>query len=239
MVPSEYINENRSEHLITIEDKRFQNGKEQVQVSHVLISVTTGPSTREMMADKAALFAEDASTEGFTAMAERDGYSVEETAEFTEEGSFVPGFGRNFGIVNFAFTNELNEVSDYMETDKGFAVFMLTGVNPEGAKPLDEVKAIVTNRAKMEKAKEKGKAFPAEFESKMDDNNNWSDVAKSDDAQIVRFDSTADFKIRTSVKKVGYNPEFNATAFSLNENPRGVFIIIFDINFLFTSILPT
>jgi peptidyl-prolyl cis-trans isomerase D len=205
-------------HLILIEDKRIEKGKEQVQVSHVLISVTTGPSTREGMADKAALFAEDGSTEGFNAMAERDGYTVEETTEFAEEGTFVPGFGRNFGIVNFAFTNELNGVSDYMETENGFAVFMLTGINPEGAKPLEEVKVIVTNRAKMEKAKEKGKAFASEFESKINADNDWSNVAKSDGAQIVRYDSTADFKIRTSVPKIGYNPDFNATAFSLKVN---------------------
>ena len=205
-------------HLILIEDHRIENGAKQAKVSHILISVTTGPSTREAMADKAALFAEDASTEGFISVAEREGYTVEETAEFTEEGSFVPGFGRNFGIVNFAFTNELNTVSDYMETDKGFAVFMLTGVNPEGAKPLEEVKTIVTNRAKLEKSKEKGKAFASEFESKINENSNWADIANSDESQTVRFDSTAEFKIRTSVRKVGFNPEFNAVAFSLKEN---------------------
>jgi len=205
-------------HLILVEDKRVEVGKEQVQASHVLITVTTGPSTREAMADNAALFAEDASTEGFALVAERENYTIEETTEFLEEGYFVPGFGRHFGIVNFAFTNELNVVSDYMETDKGFVVFMVTGINPEGAKPLDEVKTIVTNRAKMEKTKDLGKTFASEFESKLSANDNWATLVKSEESQTVIFDSTADFKIRTSVRKIGYNPDFNAVAFSLNEN---------------------
>ena len=205
-------------HLILIEDNRVEKGKEQVQVSHVLMSVTTGPSTREMKADKAALFAEDAATEGFANAAEKSNYSIEETAEFTEEGSFVPGFGRNFGIVNFAFTSNLNDVSDYMETDKDFAVFMLTTINPEGAKPFEEVKIIVTNRAKLEKSKEKGREFAAGFKSKMTENNNWSKIAASDASEIVKFDSTDAFKIRTSVPKLGYNPDFNAIAFSLKKD---------------------
>jgi len=220
-------------HLIRIEDKRIEKGKEQVQASHILITVTTGPSTREAMADKAALFAEDAGTEGFTPVAERENYTVDETAEFPEEGYFVPGFGRHFGIVNFAFTNELNAVSDYMETDKGFVVFMVTGINPEGAKPLEEVKTIVTNRAKMEKSKELANTFASEFKSKINENINWATLAKSDASQTVRFDSTANFKIRTSVRKVGFNPEFNASAFSLNkgqisdpvETNRGVYYL--------------
>ena len=205
-------------HLILIEDKKIEKGKEQVQVSHILISVTTGPSTRERMADNAALFAEDAATEGFALIAEKETYTIEETAEFTEEGSFIPGFGRNFGIVNFAFTGNLNDISDYMETDKGFAVFMLTSINPEGAKPFEEVKTIVTNRAKLEKSKEKGREFASGYLIKIKDQSNWSEIAESDDSKIIRFDSTTTFKIRTSVPKLGYNPDFNAVAFSLKKD---------------------
>lgn len=204
-------------HLILIEDHRMESGKEQAKVSHILISVTTGPSTREAQADKAALFAEDAKNEGFTTVAEKNNYTVEETAEFMEEGNFIPGFGRNYGIVNFAFTHELNDVSDYMETEKGFAVFMLTSITPEGAKPLEEVKTIVTNRAKMDKAKEKAKEFASGFESKIISSNNWQELAKSDESQTVGYDSTAEFKIRTSVRKVGFSPDFNSVAFSLNK----------------------
>ena len=205
-------------HLILIEDKKIEKGKEQVQVSHILISVTTGPSTRERMADNAALFAEDAATEGFALIAEKETYTIEETAEFTEEGSFIPGFGRNFGIVNFAFTGNLNDISDYMETDKGFAVFMLTSINPEGAKPFEEVKTIVTNRAKLEKSKEKGREFASGYVTKIQENNIWLEIAESDDSKIIRFDSTTTFKIRASVPKLGYNPDFNAVAFSLKKD---------------------
>jgi parvulin-like peptidyl-prolyl isomerase len=205
-------------HLILIEDKRIEKGKEQAQVSHILVSVTTGPSTRELMADKAALFAEDAATEGFTKIAESNDYTIEETVEFAEEGSFIPGFGRHFGIVNFAFTGNLDDVSDYMETDKGFAVFMLTGINPEGAKPLEEVKAIVTSRTKLDKAKEKGKEFATGFETKIKGELNWINIAQSDESKIIRFDSTTAFKLNTSVPKIGNNPDFNATALSLNKD---------------------
>ena len=105
-----------------------------------------------------------------------------------------------------------------METDKGFSVFMLTSINPEGAKPFEEVKAIVTNRAKLEKSKEKGREFASGYVTKIQENNIWLEIAESDDSKIIRFDSTTTFKIRASVPKLGYNPDFNAVAFSLKKD---------------------
>ncbi len=212
------IQTNYGYHLIAIEDKRIEDGKEQVKASHILISVTTGPSTREAMADNAALFAEDASTVGFEQTAERDKYEMQETAEFTEEGAFIPGFGRNYSIVNFAFRGVLNDVSDYMETDKGFVVFKLIDIKEGGAKPFEDVKLIVTNRAKLEETKKIAHDFISNIEVKLNEANKIEFSGEGIDRNIVKYDSTNDFKVKATNPKIGYNPDFNAVAFSLNEN---------------------
>jgi len=47
------------QHLIKIEDKRIESGKEQVKVSHILLKISAGPSTREKQESAGAFFAED------------------------------------------------------------------------------------------------------------------------------------------------------------------------------------
>jgi len=205
-------------HIIKVEDKRIKDSKEQVKASHILISVTTGPSTREEMADKAALFSEDAKTKGFDIVAEKEKYKIEETAEITEVGTFIPGFGKSYGIHNFAFTSEINDVSDYMETDKGFAVFKLFEIKPAGPKPLEELEGVVKNRAKLEKAKELTKDYTKKFEPQIKESANWKDVLASDEKDILVYDSTDAFKFRASARKIGYSTDFNAAAFALEKN---------------------
>lgn len=205
-------------HLIKIEDKRREGGKEQVKASHILITITAGPSTREAMADNAALFAEDASTYGFEQTAEKNDLTVEETTEFQEKGDFVPGFGRNYNIVSFAFRSNLNDVSDYMETEKGFTVFKLSEIIEAGPRPFEEVKAILSNRIRMENAKNNAHAYADSLKSIVYASEDWSKIAESDEKQIVKYDSTSELKYRTSVPKIGYSPEFNSAAFAFQVN---------------------
>jgi parvulin-like peptidyl-prolyl isomerase len=205
------------QHLIKIEDKRVQDGKEQVKVSHILLKIAPGPSTREKQESAGAFFAEDARMDGFTEVANRENLEVKQTNYVEEDNQFVPGFGRNFQIYDFAFRNEIGSVSNLIETESGFHIFFLEEIREAGPRSLEEVKTIIESRLKTEKRKEEARNFALALQEKIDQNNSFSQIVQEDEASIVRFDSTADFTIKSSPRGIGLNNVFNATAFSLEE----------------------
>jgi parvulin-like peptidyl-prolyl isomerase len=203
------------QHLIKIEDKRVQDGKEQVKVSHILLKISPGPSTREKQESAAAFFAEDARMDGFTEVTTRESMDVMQTNFVEEDNQFIPGFGRNIQIYDFAFRNEIGSVSNLIETESGFHVFMLDEIREAGPRPLEEVKTIIESRLKNEKRKEQAKNFAVTIQEKIDQNKSFSQIVEEDEQSIVRFDSTAEFTIKASPRGIGLNNTFNATAFSL------------------------
>jgi peptidyl-prolyl cis-trans isomerase D len=203
------------QHLIKIEDKRVKDGKDQVKVSHILLKIVPGPSTREKQESTAAFFAEDARMDGFTEVSNRENLEVKQTNFVEEDNQFVPGFGRNFQIYDFAFRNEVGAVSNIIETESGFHVFLLDEIREAGPRPLDEVKTIIESRLKTEKRKEEAKNFAVGIQQQVDKNLSFDQIVKEDESSIVRFDSTGEFTIKSSPRGIGLNNKFNATAFSL------------------------
>ncbi len=205
------------QHLIKIEDKRIQDGKEQVKVSHILLKIAPGPSTREKQESAAAFFAEDARTEGFTEVANRENLEVKQTNYVEEDNQFIPGFGRNFQIYDFAFRNEIGSVSNLIETESGYHVFLLDEIREAGPRPLEEVKAIIESRLKTEKRKEEARNYALNIQEKIDQNKSFGQIVEEDGSSIVRVDSTDEFTIKSSPRGIGLDNIFNATAFSLEK----------------------
>lgn len=218
-------------HLIKIEDKRIQNGKEQAKVSHILLKIAVGPSTRERQESASAFFVEDARTDGFGVVAERESLDVQKTAYILEDNQFIPGFGRNFQIYNFSFRSELGQTSDVIETEKGFAAFYLGDIKEAGPKPLEEVKNIIVSRIKTEKRKEDARNFAVSTQEKIYQNIPFHQIVREDDKGIIKTDSTEEFTLMSSPRGIGLDHIFNATAFSLDvgqisgkiETNRGIY----------------
>jgi parvulin-like peptidyl-prolyl isomerase len=202
-------------HLIMIEDKRIHEGEEQVKVSHILLKIVAGPSTREKQENAAALFAEDAREMGFESMAENKDLKIEHISNISATGNFVPGFGRNYQIYNFTFRNELGTVSDVLYTEKGFAVFKLIEIMEEGPQPFQDVKNVVINRIKLDRQKELARDFASQIQAKIDNGIDFASIAEQDTSNSIKVDSTSDFSQKSSVPGIGLDHIFNATAFSL------------------------
>jgi peptidyl-prolyl cis-trans isomerase D len=218
-------------HLIKIEDKRIQNGKEQVKVSHILLKVTAGPSTREQVDYKASLFLDEAREEGFEKAAEKNKYPIQNTGDIYRTAKFIPGFGRNYQIFNFAFKNKTGALSDIVYTDQGMAVFKLSVIKKEGIRPLTEVKTLVLNAVRLESQKERAREFSKKIQAELDRNISFRQIAASDTANIVRMDTTGDFTMKSTIPGLGYDQTFNALAFSIQpgqasreiESNRGIY----------------
>jgi parvulin-like peptidyl-prolyl isomerase len=145
-------------HLIKIEDKKTEDGVEKVKASHILLKVTPGSSTMIEQEDNAKLFAADAEDLGWDAAVQESGLESKNTGYFEEQFSNVPGFGRNPAVSGWAFINKVNTISNVYSVDQGYAVFKVNGVKEAGNKPLEDVKTLVENSVKLEKAKSLAKA---------------------------------------------------------------------------------
>lgn len=204
-------------HLIRVEDKRIKDGAEQVKASHILLTVSAGPSTRESQSGLAGFFAEDARSYGFDQAAENNQYKIETTGELTESSDFVPGFGRNYSIIHFAFNSELNEISDVIETDMGFTVFELSEIIPEGPKPVDQVESIIKARIRLDNTKNRAKEFAQSITTELKNSTIDQVAANNQYNAIVKIDSTEEFTLKRSPRNIGYSPEFNAKVFALQK----------------------
>ena len=208
-------------HLIKVEDKRTEDGKEEVKASHILLKVTPAPSTMEEQENKARFFSEDAKDTGFDKMVEKDSLKTATTGLFEERSGYIPGpVGVNPAVMNFAFASKLNEVSSVYKLDESYAVFKLTEIQPEGYQSLESVKPLVENRVKLEKAKAKAKTFAESIQNEVTSGEDFKRIADSDTSKNIRYNETGLFTINGNVPGVGKVVEFNAEAFSLNKGER-------------------
>ncbi len=202
-------------HLIKVEDKKKENGKLKVKVSHILMKVHPAPSHVESVETNARLFSEDAKNHGFMEQAKMNGYEVNTTPLFTEEGDFVPGIGNHAAIKAFAFAAELNEVSNFYRIDNGYIVVSVTKIEPKGYRPLEAVKQVIENRIRLDKARDLARKYIHQFDDKIKAGEEFEKIAQSDPSKKLRYDVTGMFSLASTVPGIGYSVEFNATAFAL------------------------
>ena len=111
----------------------------------------------------------------------------------------------------------MNDVSDLIYTDEGFAVFKLIEIQPAGDRPFDEVKTVIRNKLVQDKQKEIAREFAGWVAGELKNGKDFVSVMSSDTSKVVNVDSTAEFALRGSIPGIGFDHKFNATAFSLNE----------------------
>jgi parvulin-like peptidyl-prolyl isomerase len=207
-------------HLIKVEDRKTEDGEEKVKASHILLKIAAGPSTVEEQNSKARYFTEDAKLDGFESVAQREGMEIRKTGLIQETIGFVPGFGRSSGVLNFAFSSELGAVSDVFSTDEGYAVVMLSEIQEEGYRPVDAVRAAIESRIRLDRAKEKARAFAITLSEEVKNNTPFKDIADADTGNTVTYMETGLFTITQSLTGVGRFAEFSANAFAMDVGER-------------------
>lgn len=202
-------------HLIKVEDRKKEDGKIKVKVSHIMMKVTPAPSRVEEIESRARFFAEDAKSNGFEAQAAMDRLNLQKTPPFEERGDFIPGIGQNFAIKNFAFASRLNDVSGMYRVDQGYLIASLIAVDKAGYNTVEEVKRLIENRVRLEKAKEVARAFASAFAEQVKSGTPFKEIARSDTSKKLDYVPSQQVTFRGSVPGIGVSIPFNATAFAL------------------------
>jgi parvulin-like peptidyl-prolyl isomerase len=201
-------------HIIKVVDKKEEDGVEKVRASHVLIKFNPSAQTIEDASLSARNFYDSANEDGFQAIAEELGYEIEQTAQFTKR-NYIPGFGEMQSAANWAFNNDVNDVSEIYRTPRGFVVFQISQIERAGHRPFEDVKNICRNKVETQRRMEKAKSHAESMQSLASSDLAFSEVAQRDTSSIATHDTTAKFKFDQSIPKIGRAPSIMATAFTL------------------------
>ena len=127
-------------HVIKINDKRVVDESEQVNTSHILLTITPGRGTENKLRDTASIFALEANEYGFFALADSLGLEINESSPIRKESIFIDDFGVARSAVNFAFNNVEGATSDAIKNDNFYGVFFLDSVKDETILSFEDVK---------------------------------------------------------------------------------------------------
>jgi parvulin-like peptidyl-prolyl isomerase len=128
-------------HIININDKKtLDDGTEQVNASHILLTVSPGKDTESNLSDTASIFSLDAKEIGFTQLADSLGMTINDASGVQKESIFIQDIGVARDAVRFAFNSDLGDISDVVSNDNFFLIFYLESITDKKIMDFDEVK---------------------------------------------------------------------------------------------------
>ena len=128
-------------HVININDKKtLEDGTEQVNASHILLTVAPGKDTESDLSDTASIFSLDAKESGFTALADSLGMTINDASGVQKESIFIQDIGVAREAVRFAFNSNPGDISDVVSNDNYFLIFYLDSISEEKTIDFEDVK---------------------------------------------------------------------------------------------------
>lgn len=217
-------------HIIKVEDRKVEDGKEKVRARHILLRINPSRSTSELAADDANNFIENAKKEGFVTAAAAIKIKVDTTNFFDKRG-MIPGLGIQRLLVEDIFHAKIGKVSrrHYIE-NRGYIVYQLLEIKKARMKPFKEVEQIVKNAVIREKQKQRAEQAAQQFRAKIQQPSDFETQAEANSLQILETDL---FTLEGYGRNVVQDPNFKGAAFGLEvdevspvvRGTRGVWVI--------------
>ncbi len=191
-------------HIIKVTDKSDKN----YIVQRILNPLDVSATTKDLLQSQAQDFSFIAKKNGFESEAKLMNYNVQESGAFQEDAAAIPGLGQNKNVVEFAFNNDLNTVSEPFRLTTGYAVVMVSDVTNEGVKPFEEVKDNIKPQVIREKQYANAKQLVEEIKQKVD-----GDLSKAQSINPkVTYNEAKDFTPSGTVPGLGKDWAFIETA---------------------------
>lgn len=201
-------------HIIKVEERRTQNGKNEVKARHILLKFEASRKTLDRARDNAEYFAEQVKQISFEELSERENTALQTSAFFAKGSGFVPGIGLNKRASNFIFSNNVGDVGDVVTTPQGLYVFKIMAIQDERTKPLSEVSGTIKNKLKLEQQMALAGNLAQEIYDKASKGMALQEATAEDSLEIKESGS---FSRSGYVTGVGREPKFIGAAFSLKE----------------------
>ncbi|MGA8265037.1 MAG: peptidylprolyl isomerase [Ignavibacteriaceae bacterium] len=173
-------------------------------VEKIVSPVKTSAATKDARKGNASDYSYLAKKNDFTKEAELVHYNIRETAPFTKNSNFIPGIGLNKRLMDFAFDNDLGDVSDAFSVQNGYVVAKISAVMKERVKTFDEVKKQIKTILAKKGKEEKAEALAEKIKSQIA---NDLDKASSVDPN-VKVETTGEFTPSDNIPGVGKDYAF-------------------------------
>ena len=168
-------------HVIKVNDKRTVDSNEQVNASHILLTIQPGRGTENELKDTASIFALEATEYGFFTLADSLGIEVLDSNELRKESIFIDSFGVGRSAVNFAFNNVEGSTSDVIKNDNFFGVFFLDRVEEKTVLSFEDVKEELKNEFLSEFKKNHLKTLAESIKEENQNEMNFSEIFNKND----------------------------------------------------------
>ena len=187
-------------HIIKIEDKRTtEDGNDQVNASHILLTIKPGRGTENNLKDTASIFALEAEEYGFFNHADSLGMEVFESNDVEKESIFINDIGVARNAVNFAFRSDVGSISEPVKNDNFFLVFYLDKIKDKTIKSLDDVREELTLKFENELTKEQIKSLAESLG--INSNTDLSNVAEQN--ENFEYVNSVTSKLNGSFQSIG------------------------------------
>jgi len=169
-------------HIINVHEKRQNNGKDELNASHILLKINMGSQTRESLRRHATRFSYDAEDYGFEAALDTHNVEAQKAIHLESLSISVPGIGFLRDVVQFAFNDqtEIGSVSDRLENDNFYIVAVLDSIIPPGIKSLEDVKTQLIRNVSIENQKIAALDLATDIKSKVDNGASFTDLVSDD-----------------------------------------------------------
>ena len=188
-------------HVIKVNDKRTVDSNEQVNASHILLTIQPGRGTENDLKDTASIFALEATEYGFFTLADSLGIEVQDSNELRKESIFIDSFGVGRSAVNFAFNNVEGSTSDVIKNDNFFGVFFLDRIEEETVLSFENVKEDLKNEFLSEFKKNHLKTLAQSIKEENQNEMNFSEIYKNN--QNLEYVAEANSALIGSFESIG------------------------------------
>jgi peptidyl-prolyl cis-trans isomerase D len=187
-------------HIIRINDEKKGDGKNQINASHILLTIKPSDTTKDLIYDKARLFSLDAIENGFENQANIENLEILSSNEVVRESVFInDNDGPVRSAVNFAFKNEVGAISDAFDNDDFIFVFYLDSILDDPYLQYDDVKLEIESKLKTEFKKEEIKKISQSL--KINSESNLADIANEN--QSFEYVKSTKSKLNGSFLSIG------------------------------------
>jgi parvulin-like peptidyl-prolyl isomerase len=219
-------------HLIKVESAREVEGQPEVEARHILIEIRPSETTRDHIRRNLKNLEFLADELGFEKAVDSLEMSTTTSNKLNQKDTFVSGVGSFQSAVRFAYLSEVGAHSSVMQNETHFAIFMLSEINPAGARPYDNAKVSIKRKLMNEKKQSLANDAASALLTQLDPENDWASI-KLDDRDGLTHETVEGAKGNTSLKGLGRVYEIfgfleNAKAGSISpvfDTPRGAIVV--------------
>ena len=152
----------------------------------------------------------------FEEVAKKNQLEVKETGFFGPQ-QVIPEIGLSYEFLNAAFTMKIDEISNTIETSKGYFIIKVKEKKEPHIPPLDEVEEEVKTFVVMQKSWELAKSKAEEILVKLKDSieEKKLNFSKAAEGLSLVVEETEEFSRASYVSGIGQSPQFSQAAFAL------------------------